>query len=354
MYVSRSPWPLSCAFSFLLAACSSESASPAAGGTTGGDGGGGSSAQGGGGAGGGEGGQGGAAAQGVFFGLNIAPDELYVQAAWLHLTLTVGGVVVRDDLYGSGVLEPIPFPIDIGASDVPEGASVELLLERDVGGGAPILEQLARTTAVADRAVLYRVTLSGKACSPCDAGLTCNWGRCFDPYVAPEALEDFAPSWASHSYCKPEAHGAPEIVLGTGFSEFTPLNDMDVVDVYAGDQGGFHVYVALRMRNLRQSSLVQLSAHVPDLSEDIGPISFVSAFADDAHTGYCEMGARIFQIDTQIPLPNLLGKTIELKSKLSDVDGDLGEVMKTVVLSTEPIFGEAMMKTGHPLDRAHR
>jgi hypothetical protein len=155
--------------------------------------------------------------------------------------------------------------------------------------------------------------------------------------VAPEDLEDFTPGWASHSYCKPEAHGAPKIVLGTGFNDFMPFNDLDVVDVYAGEQGGFHIYVALRMRNLRQSSVLELIAHVPDLNDDIGPISFVSVFPDDPHIGICGMPARIFRIDTEIPLSDLLGKTIELKAKLSDSDGDMGEVMKTLLLATEPV-----------------
>jgi len=345
---NRSPRLFPLAFALLLAACSSESVSPVPGGATGGDGGasaqggGGSSAEGGGGAG-GAGGQGGAAAaQGVHFGLNNAPDELYVQAAWLRLTLSVGDVVVRDEEYGSGVLAPIPVPIEIGASDVPEGTPVELLIERDMGGGAPILSQVARTTAVAGRALLYRVTLSDKGCYACDAPLTCNWGRCLDPHVAPEQLEDFTPGWASHSYCKPEAHGAPEIELGGGFNDFILYNDADVVDVFAGGQGGFHIFVRVRMRNLRQSSLVELRAHVPDLGADIGPLSFVSVFLDDPHVGfgYCTMPARIFQIDTQIPVGDLLGKTIELTGKLSDPVGDARELTKTVVLATEPIFEE--------------
>ena len=340
VHAPRSPRPLSLAFALLLAACSSsESVFPGAGGTTGG--GGGASAQGGGGSsaegGGGAGGQGGAAAQEVHFGLHNAPDELYVQAAWLRLTLSVGDVVVRDAEYGSGVLAPIPVPIEIGASDVPEGTPVELLIERDMGSGAPILSQVARTTAVAGRALLYRVTLSDKACYGCDAPFTCNWGRCFDPHVAPEQLEDFTPAWASYSYCKPEAHGAPELELGGGVNDFIPYNDADVVDVFSGEQGGYHIFVGVRMRNLRQSSLVELRAYVPELGEDIGPLYFVSVLPDDPHVGYCRMPARIFQIDSQIPVSDLLGKTIELTGRISDSDGDAVELTKTLVLATEPV-----------------
>jgi len=341
-----SRWAPLCAAALILASCDSGSTSPGGGGG-GTAGAGGVAAGGGGSAGGGAGGaaQGGGGAGGdasgtegrLVVGIHHAPGELYIYAASLHVVVRVGDAVVHDETYGTGVPEPIALPLELPFGPLPDGSDVEARLEIDPGPGLATREQAARSRVVAGRSALLRMTLSEAPCPACDPALTCNWGRCLDPYVPPEALEDFTPGWASTSWCKPAAHGAPEVELGGGWSEFTPLADLDVIDVHSGDQGGHHVYVSMRMRNLKQSSILALSGHVPATGATLGPSSAVVVFRDDPAAGHCESVGQIFQIDTQADIADLLGKTVELTAEVSDADGDAGTVTRTLVLADDTL-----------------
>src|SRR5260221_2938654 len=53
--------------------------------------------------------------------------------------------------------------------------------------------------------------------------------------------------------CKTTLGAAPDVVVGQGQSDYLPLADLDQVYVEAGPQGGHHIWIALRMKNLLQS-----------------------------------------------------------------------------------------------------
>lgn len=308
------------------------------GGGAGGSGGeGGSTSDGGAGGGGGEGG--GSSASRVIIGLMNAPDEPFINAASLHVVMRVDGVVVRDETTGAGVPAPLAFPQEFAFAGLAGGAEVEILVEADPGGGAPLRQQVARTTAVPGRSALLRVTLSERTCGACDAALTCNWGRCLDPYVAPEHLEEYSPDWASYSWCKPKAAGAPTVALGTGPDAFTPLADQDTVEVWAGDQGGYHVFVGARTRFLKQTSTLTMSAQVPALGATIGPFSAIRVFEDDPGAGHCETHGIIFRLDSpQLAVEDLLGQPIALTAAVEDADGTTAQDTKSVVVASDIIF----------------
>ena len=44
-----------------------------------------------------------------------------------------------------------------------------------------------------------------------------------------------------------------ELFLGTGQTDFSPLNDGQTLQLERGPQGGHHIWIAARMKNLRQS-----------------------------------------------------------------------------------------------------
>lgn len=291
-----------------------------------------------GGAGGGGGEGGSSSASRVIFGLMNAPNEPFIDAASLHVVVKVDSVVVRDETIGTGVPAPIAFPQEFAVDDPADGAQVEFLVETDPGGGAPLRQQVARTTAVLGRSALLRVTLSERPCAACDPMLTCNWGRCLDPYVAPEHLEDYSPDWASYSWCKPKVAGAPTVALGTGPDAFTPLADSDIVEVWAGDQGGYHIFMGARTRFLKQTSVLTLSAQVPALGATIGPFSAVRVFPDDPVAGHCETYGVIFRIDSQqLGIGELLGQPIELTASVQDADGTTAQDTKSVTIASDVI-----------------
>jgi hypothetical protein len=268
-------------------------------------------------------------------GLINSPYEMNIYATSFHVVMKVDGVVVNERTEDHGAPSLLALPRELEYSDLPEGAAVETVAEIDFGNGLPPSEVVAASRIVAGRKTLERMTISQYSCASCDAGLTCNWGRCMDPYVPPEALEDYSLDWASFSYCKQKNAGAPTTSLGTGYESFTPLNDADVIDVYAGPQGGHHVYLSLRMNNLRQDSMVELRAMVPDLGLEIGPQTFNAVFYDYPVGGYCEVLGWQFQIDGSVSVDQLVGKTMEITGTISDADGDSAQVTRTVVLSTD-------------------
>jgi hypothetical protein len=250
--------------------------------------------------------------------------------------ITVNNVIVHDETIGNGVPAPITFPQEF-AVDPPDGASVDALFEIDPGDGVPVSQRLARTQAVAARSVLQRVTISQKTCVPCDPALTCSWGRCLDPFVDPALLEDYSADWAGYSWCKPKTPGEPSVVLGMGNAALTPLQDQDVLDVWAGDQGGHHAFLGARTQNLKQTSILIVSAQVPALGASIGPFSAVAVFSDDPSAGYCETYGFLFRFDSQIDMGLLFGNTIELTATVQDADGTSSTDTNSVVIASDII-----------------
>lgn len=288
----------------------------------------------------GAGGDGGTPATGSVI-VGVSSELTPVDLLDLHVIRRVNGVVVEEQTYGPGGTQPITFPLELAFPDLPDGDEVEVEItgtdpypESDF----PQLEQRVKTTIVAGQSSLLRVTLTW-SCTPwgyspmCDAPLSCSWGACRDPYAPPAMLEPYSPAWAMYSYCKPEVAGDPYALLGTGLSDFTPINDADVLTADAGPQGGHHIWVALRMRNLKQTSFVTLTGYFPDLDVTVGPIAFQLGFGEIVALGYCERLAIQFQLDSQVDISMLLGMGMQLTLQIADDDGASAGEVKNVVLA---------------------
>ena len=325
------------------------SSAAAMGGVTSGQGQGGAGGQGGaaaggsGGAGGqGAGGHGGASGKTGSVIVGVTSQLTLNQMSELHVILSVNGAVVEDRTYGALFTPPIAFPLELAFSDLPDGDAIDVVVRATdpvIDEYRLILEQRASTTVVAGETLLLRVTLT-HLCSPwqalppkCDAPLTCGWGSCRDAYAPPEGLETYSPNWAMHSYCKPEMSGAPVVLLGTGPMGYMPVNDSDVLTPYAGDQGGHHVWVVLRVKNLRQTSLVTLTAFFPDPGITLGPNVFSLDFAENVAAGYCENLAIPLQLDANVDISQLLGKDMQMTAQVADEDGASAGDSKNVTIA---------------------
>jgi hypothetical protein len=207
----------------------------------------------------------------------------------------------------------------------PDGAKKKLL--------RVVLEQRC-TAALAPGAPPPAVT--------CTAPLTCIGARCASGEVADNALEDYDPSWASAppDICRPAQHGAPDVEVGTGQTDYTPLTDGQTLQMELGPQGGHHIWIATRMKNLRQSgSTTSISATVEgDGTDTIQPAAFVFTYDQDEGS-YCKLYGLRFQLDTgAADLANaykvFLGKTIDVTVTVTDSTKATGTGTKRIVLGT--------------------
>lgn len=245
-----------------------------------------------------------------------------------------GALLAREVLSVTGSRPMFPFELPLTAK---RASAVKITVQgfdapntaRDPAAGepAPVLVRTASTTFACGERLLVRVRLqsgcvtgSAGATGPrCDAPLTCVGGACVSDAVVRENLEPYAPDWATRSdVCS--ASGEPELVLGTGQASFTPLGEAPV-QAEPGPQGGHHLWMAVRMKNLKQyESTVILSAEQPG-GVTVPPTAAAFPFAPDAD-GYCKLVGLRFQIDgADRPVAGFLGKPLDVTAIARDASG---------------------------------
>jgi hypothetical protein len=257
----------------------------------------------------------------------------------LHVVRKINGAVRSDEKLFSDGAAPFTLPLEVPFADLPDGDDVEVDIEVFGMSATPLLTRSARTTVVAGRKILMRVDLSstciGAAAPQCADGQTCmGGGLCGPVYVHPALLEEYFPTWSTGptDICKPN-DGPPTVIVGKGMSDYLPVTDYEVAQIEAGPQGGHHIWVALRMKNLRQSgSITGLKGYIKELNKDVNPFAVIFTFDPD-EGGYCKLYGLRFQLDTNIPVDQVLGKTLEVTATVKDKDGDVGVGKKWVTLS---------------------
>lgn len=264
----------------------------------------------------------------------------------LRATLTVNGEAHGLDDRRTTSTPPLRFPEELRLDGLEDGDEVGVVLDAFAPGSSttPLLTRLAETRVVGGHMLLLPVTLEsrcvallgGSGGGPiCPEGQTCIAGACADPFTSPATLRDYAPDWAdAGDVCKAKGAGAPIVTVGGGQSDYLSVSDGDEMQVEAGPQGGHHVWVAVRMKNLRQSgSITTITGHVPDLDLDIPAFSVIFTFDQD-EGGYCELYGLRYQLDAGgADIETLLGKTVDLTVRVKDKDGAEGVGTKTVRLS---------------------
>jgi len=258
----------------------------------------------------------------------------------LHVTKKVNGAVQSEEDLVSDGANPFTLPLELPFLDLPEGDDVEIEIEAFGTPALPLLTRRASTTVLANRKLLLRVDLSsaciGAQAPQCTPEQTCTGGVCTSVYAHPALLENYWADWSKGAadICKPN-DGPPTVLVGKGMSDYLPVTDYDVAQLEAGPQGGHHIWVALRMKNLRQSgTITALSGHIQELDLDVNPFTVIFTFDPD-EGGYCKLYGLRFQLDGKVPVDQVLGKTLKVTATVKDKDGDVGVGEKWVKLSND-------------------
>jgi hypothetical protein len=264
----------------------------------------------------------------------------------MHVVIKAAGEVAVDRQYSvdAGDLE---LPTEIRVEGLAEGDPVEATIEGIVDGG-PALTRLAATDAVAGKDRLLEVELEaaclqapGSSAPTCDAPQTCVKGQCRGSYIPGAELPEYKSDWASQTVdaCKPAGAEDPVVVIGEGQADYLPMMDGALAQVEAGPQGGHHIWVAVRLKNLTQSgSITSLTGRFPELGYDVGPFNVIFTFDPD-EGGYCKIYGLRFQLDIDHPIEEMLGKTFDITATITDKDGDVGVGERTVKLSDDILGG---------------
>jgi hypothetical protein len=241
------------------------------------------------------------------------------------------------------------FPLEVPLDDYDAGTQLAMTLQGYLLPNTFVVERKVATTVVADQRRLLRVNLQQQCrfsiggsmgIQPCPSGQTCVDGVCRDPFVAPDKLEPYDPGWAKYNgdICKPTAAGAPVVTVGEGQSDYKPIKDYDVAQIEAGPQGGYHVWVALRLKNLRRSgSTTTIAGDIPELGDmKLQEMKVIFSFVPD-EGGYCKIYGLRYQLalGPQEMVTPMLGKKLHLSATITDKDMAVGKGERWVTLSND-------------------
>ena len=276
--------------------------------------------------------------------VGVQSDPMGGIVSSLHVVIRVGGAVVHDEViappHGSKVGFPQPWEKRVVAAP---NARVDVTIDA-LGdpNAAPLLTRRASTIAVAggtsllripleSRCVVYPVVPRGDSKVPgplsgptCTAPNTCIQGVCQQSSVPPAALETYAANWPTNApdRCKPLRGGPPSLQVGTGQSYYLPLTPMQTLQAEAGPQGGHHIWIATRMKNLKQAgSTTKVTGIQPGTGVTIPPTTLAFTYAPD-EGGYCRLAGIRYQLDNEgIDYKQFLGKPLDVVVTVTDPSG---------------------------------
>jgi hypothetical protein len=276
----------------------------------------------------------------------------------VHIVTKVNGASSSDDTLtptgGSRVDFPPPWEKKLTPPAGASGGQVDVEVDAFAGANSSsyeLLQRLASTQFVAGQTKLLRVHLesrcvvfpaTGGGDAGADGGLsppgplsgptctspqTCISGLCQADTVQPSQLEPYTPDWATNApdVCKPANAGPPSVQIGTGQTDYLPLTDGQTLQAQQGPQGGHHIWMAVRQRNLKQAgTTTTVSGVQPQTMVAIPPSSFVFTFDPD-EGGYCKLYGLRYQLDSGgIDYTQFLGKPLDVTIKVVDQSGAMG------------------------------
>jgi hypothetical protein len=265
----------------------------------------------------------------------------------LHIVIRVAGSVVDDELikppHGSRVGFPQPFEKELSGLGK-ESARVDVKVDAigDPGAATPLFTRLSSTHFIPGQMSLLRIPLEsrcivypprppggskvpGPLSGPtCTEPATCIMGVCQLSDVPPGRLEQYAKNWPTNApdRCKPQNGGKPDLQVGTGQSYYLPLAKDQVLQAEAGAQGGHHIWIATRMKNLKQAGTTTKIVGVqPDTGVTIPPTTLAFTYAPD-EGGYCKLYGIRYQLDNEgIDYKQFLGKPLDVTVTTTDPSG---------------------------------
>lgn len=168
----------------------------------------------------------------------------------------------------------------------------------------------------------------------CSASQTCAAGRCVSAERGSDAFEPYASTWAeAPDPCAPSGSGEPQLTVGLGQTDYGAVPDGADVKLEAGPQGGHHVWIAVRTKNLRQrAATLTLNAKVQGSNAEAPTSRTVFSLRTD-EGGFCKLYGIRYQLDGgKEPLSSFLGKTLVIRALVQDESGKAAE--DTLTLKT--------------------
>jgi hypothetical protein len=278
--------------------------------------------------------------------VGIQSEPLGGVVSAVHVVVRIAGVVADDETITppNGSLAGFPQPWEKTLSAPGGGApEVDVTVE---GLGPPhtptLITRLASTHFVPGHLQLLRIQLeapcivypqfpAGRLKTPgplsgptCAAPTTCIQGRCQSGVVPPANLEAYAHNWPNNQpdRCKPANAGAPVLQIGTGQTDYLPLAVGQTLQAEAGPQGGHHIWIATRMKNMKQRlTTTRIEGLQPDTQTSIPPSTFVFTYNPD-EGDFCKLFGLRYQLDNGgIDYKQFLGKPLDVIVTVTDQTG---------------------------------
>jgi len=263
----------------------------------------------------------------------------------LEVEWTVAGKVVSANSFELGISAgKLQFPAEFRLTDVADGVAIQVAVT-GYDGDTKIIERSMQTSGVAGQELLYPMHLDGQCAQYpptssmqsgplCDApGETCIAGKCNSSAVAASSLLPYGPPKSS-DVCKPADAGPPEVQVGQGQADYLSMTDYELAQIEAGPQGGHHIWVAVRLKNLTQSgSITTVRGEIPALNLTISPLKVIFTMEPD-EGGYCKLYGLRFQIDIDGgDIETFLGQELKVIVTVDGGDGATGMGERWVTLS---------------------
>jgi hypothetical protein len=268
----------------------------------------------------------------------------------LHVITALDGAMNSDEILA---LDALPHEVALVPPDGRLDATIAVRIDAYQQPGwtprsadAPVLIRTAETHFVPGHISLLRVMLQGQCLLPLPGGppppgmpvcvasadsgapqQTCIAGNCQSDLVPPEALEVYAHNWAANApdVCKPVSAGPPVVQVGTGQTDYLPLTNGQTVQMELGPQGGHHVWIGVRQRNLKQSGSVTKITSTQPGTGVVGPQTSFAFTFDPDEGGFCKLAGLRYQVDVDgADYHQFLGKPLDVTVTIKDASGALG------------------------------
>jgi hypothetical protein len=278
--------------------------------------------------------------------VGIESDPMGGAVGAAHVTTTVGGKPATDETFlvanNPGAFPHavrLTPPVSDPAAQV--GAEIDGFFDpnfaTDGSNAPPVLTRLATTNFVPGADMLLRIHLDAQCLQAlpggppggpaCTAPATCIRGTCQSDSVPTSALEPYTANWpnGASDICKPSNAGPPVVQVGTGQTDYVPATDGETVQMEQGPQGGHHIWMAVRMQNLKQTgSVTTLTSGQPDTGLAGPSTSYVFTFNAD-QGGYCKLFGLRYQLDiTGTDYHTFLGHPLDVTVTITDSVGTTG------------------------------
>ena len=128
----------------------------------------------------------------------------------------------------------------------------------------------------------------------------------------------------------PDSQASLTVDVGTGSSEWVPLNDGDMVPIVAGPQGGFHVWTSIHVHDASvDTARINVTARIEATGEAAGNPSSVAAALSLTADGLRE---KVGMRDLIASPSAVTGKRVVLRVEAVTDDGRHGAGERVVVL----------------------